>query len=226
MTAFSRTKEFFSRADFRKSLDRRRFFSDGAAYLRCERHEIGENDVVFDVGGGKGRLTGYIMNHCSPKRIHVFEPVDDLYSELDRKFGGEEKVFLHGYGLGDGEGEKEIEVNDIYSSIHRDTTLNSQKIEVKDAGEIVKKLDEEEIKLIDINVEGSEYEILESLIESGAVKSIENIQVQFHKLVENAEKKRREIHERLEETHELDYEYFFVFENWKRKDRVSVEESD
>jgi len=68
-----------------------------------------------------------------------------------------------------------------------------------------------------INIEGSEYDLLEHLLETNYVKIIKNIQVQFHDFVPNAEKRMKRIQEKLQKTHYLTYQYPFVWENWRIK---------
>lgn len=78
---------------------------------------------------------------------------------------------------------------------------------------------QEEIAVCKINIEGGEYELLDYIIESGAIKNIRELQVQFH-YVEGweIEKIYNALAERLKQTHALTWRYDFVWENWKRND--------
>jgi len=69
-----------------------------------------------------------------------------------------------------------------------------------------------------INIEGAGYDLLDHLIESGFIKNIKNIQVQFHDIVAEAVKRRASIQEQLKKTHVLTYCYDFIWENWTIKD--------
>lgn len=68
-----------------------------------------------------------------------------------------------------------------------------------------------------INIEGAEYDLMEWIISEGLVKKIENIQIQFHDFIENAEARMVNIQNLLGRTHYLTYLYRFVWENWKLK---------
>ena len=68
-----------------------------------------------------------------------------------------------------------------------------------------------------INIEGGEYDLLEHFLESGFIKNINNIQIQFHDFIPNAEERMKKIQYELEKTHSLTYQYPFVWENWQRK---------
>ena len=74
------------------------------------------------------------------------------------------------------------------------------------------------IDLIKINIEGGEYGLLDHLIETGRIKKMKNIQVQFHDFVPNAEQLMSDLHLRLAATHETTYAYKFFWENWKLKE--------
>ena len=50
------------------------------------------------------------------------------------------------------------------------------------------------------------------------ISIFKNIQVQFHDfIIQNAEERMINIQRKLELTHELTYQYVFVWENWKLK---------
>ena len=58
---------------------------------------------------------------------------------------------------------------------------------------------------------------MEFIIQSDIIHSIVDIQVQFHDFIPNAQERRRAIQEALSATHELTYQYEFVWENWRKK---------
>ena len=68
-----------------------------------------------------------------------------------------------------------------------------------------------------INIEGGEYDLLEDFIQSGEIKKIINIQVQFHYFITGAKTRMRKIQKSLRKTHVLTYQYPFIWENWRIK---------
>ena len=68
-----------------------------------------------------------------------------------------------------------------------------------------------------INVEGSEFDLIPHIIKNNLLKKINNIQIQFHHFVLNAEKKRNKIIKDLKKTHRRDWCYWFVWESWSLK---------
>jgi FkbM family methyltransferase len=74
----------------------------------------------------------------------------------------------------------------------------------------------ESVALMKINIEGGEYDLLDRMIQTRLVESIENIQVQFHNFTVNATRRMEHIQKDLERTHTSTYQYRFVWENWAR----------
>jgi hypothetical protein len=72
------------------------------------------------------------------------------------------------------------------------------------------------VRLIKINIEGSEYRIIQRLIETETIQNIQDLQVQFH-IVDGNTSIYDSLAKRLSETHELTWRYPFVWENWRRK---------
>jgi len=66
-------------------------------------------------------------------------------------------------------------------------------------------------------IEGGEYDLLEHLIKTKYIKRIKNLQVQFHDFVDQAQERMDNIQKELSKTHQLTYQYLFVWENWERK---------
>ena len=74
-----------------------------------------------------------------------------------------------------------------------------------------------EVALMKINIEGSEYPLLEHIIDTGLIKQIRELQIQFHDFVPDAQSRMQEIQNRLSETHSPTWQYHYIWENWKRK---------
>jgi hypothetical protein len=75
-----------------------------------------------------------------------------------------------------------------------------------------------EIALMKINIEGAEYEVLKRMIEFGIHLRIKNLQVQFHYIDGvDARVMYKELALELKKTHELQWQYKFVWESWKKK---------
>lgn len=77
----------------------------------------------------------------------------------------------------------------------------------------------EVIDLLKMNIEGTEYDVLNHIIDGGMINRIGNIQVQFHQ-IEGVpyDQWYKELVTKLSETHSLTWRYPFCWENYKRND--------
>ena len=96
----------------------------------------------------------------------------------------------------------------------------NRKIKIKAIKEFLEENRIDRIDFIQINIEGGEYDILEWLIESGDIKQIKILQIQFHDRKEIDSKRRMEdIQINLEKTHTLEWAFRpYVWERWISKE--------
>jgi FkbM family methyltransferase len=181
------------------------------------------DSIVFDMGGYEGQWASDIFaKYCCT--IHVFEPVLEFADNIEKRFAQNPKIIIHRVGLADRDQAVQIHFVDNQSSMYTSGT------EVREAKLISAKkfIDAEGIKHVDlmkINIEGGEYDLLDHLIDTGLVKQIANIQVQFHDHVPNAERRMQKIQQALQKTHYLTYQYPFVWENWKRIEPTDAQQN-
>ena len=199
----------------------RQWKADGGHYGTRFDFDVDEDDVVFDVGGYDGNYTADFLDRHDPGRIHVFEPVGRFQEQIAYRFAADDRVVLHEYGLGGRTRVEEIAVGGSASSLYRPNMDDTEYVHVRDVKEVVDELGYDDVKLLKLNAEGAEYEILERLIEADYLDRFENVQVSFHHVVDRPGRKRAAIREHLAETHELSYDYAFVMEEWTRKADVS-----
>lgn len=206
----------FSKADLLQSKRVRPWLRvKGDQSLRLN-YELDSSSLVFDIGGYKGEFAASIFckYNC---HILVFEPVKDYFSVIKKKFSHNDKVIAYNFGLGGKDEEIQIALKEESSSIF----LEGERKETIEMRSITNFLNSNDIKIIDlmkINIEGGEYELLKNLLCGDFIRNIRNIQVQFHDfLVENPTEKMHSLQEQLSFTHELTYQYEFVWENWRLK---------
>lgn len=189
--------------------------ANGDSTLRVN-YDLNERSVVFDLGGYHGdfAVTMFCKYNCE---VYVFEPVPEFYNIIQSKFSNNPRVHPYRFGLSDKDSFEEISLTDVSSSIfiHDGPTT---KIELKDIVRFLKNEKIEKVDLIKINIEGAEYDLLDSLLDNGMITMFKNLQIQFHDfIVDNASERMKKIQERLSKTHRLTYQYEFVWENWEIK---------
>jgi len=188
---------------------------EGDKTLRVD-YPLSPDSVVFDVGGYEGQWASDIFSRyfC---QIHIFEPVHLFASRIERRFAENPKIIVHPFGLSNQTREEIITVNNDGSSLFKPGS-QTETIQLVRAANFIREHNISQIDLMKINIEGSEYDLLEDLIGSGLVEKITNIQVQFHDFIPDASQRMTQIQNNLQQTHALTYQYPFVWENWRRKD--------
>jgi len=175
--------------------------------------DIKPDDLVFDLGGYEGNWTSNIFSRfcCS---IHVFEPVERFAEGIAARFQHNSRITVHGFGLAGSTRAESIGVNGIESS-HFTKKGVQETMRLIRASDFLADNGINKIRLMKINIEGGEYELLEHLIETGRICNISDVLVQFHDFVPDAPSRMRKIQEALSRTHYPAFQYEYVFENWR-----------
>lgn len=193
-----------------------RWLADSGDSTHRLNYDLNENSVVFDMGGYKGEWTNKIFEKYK-SNIFIFEPVDEFYNIICKNIKGNQKIQPFKYGLGSKDEEMEISLTlDSSSTFNKEGIL--EKINIKTFKDFIESNNISNIDLIKINIEGGEYDLLEHIISENLQTKIKNIQVQFHRFIPECTDRRNKIREELSKTHELTYDYDFIWENWKLKE--------
>lgn len=201
---------------FDKSI--RLWFKDrGDKTHRLNYLNLDNQSIVFDVGGYMGDFASDIFSRYLCK-IFLFEPVKEYYEFAQNRFINNNSITILPYGAGINNSTIDISKAGASSSLYK-SKGNSyyETVTIKNIIEIFEELKISNIDLMKINIEGGEYELLDLLIDSGWVQRISNIQIQFHIFVNNSVEKRKNLQKKLSKTHTKTYDYYFVWENWKKK---------
>ena len=76
---------------------------------------------------------------------------------------------------------------------------------------------DKKISLLKINIEGAEFPLLKRMIETKLIDRFDDIMIQYHEFVPNANWQRFIINRKLKETHARVWNYPFIWEKWSRK---------
>ena len=189
----------------------------GDESLRLD-YDLDEESLVFDLGGYKGQWASDIFSKyvC---RIFIFEPVTEFAKRIRGRFIKNEYISVFEFGLSSKNSFANISINMDSSSIYKNSS-DLQEIRLVEAIDFMKEHFIQEIDLMKINIEGAEFDLLNHLIDTEFIHNIKDIQVQFHDFLPEAETRMGKIQEKLRETHEITYQYKFVWENWRRKQNL------
>ncbi len=182
-------------------------------------YPLDENSIVVDAGGYLGDFASDISCKYN-SYIYVFEPVEEFYKKTKSRFSNNPKVQVIHAGLSDQTAKSSISVDATSSSIYAAGSGNFEQIQLVSISEFIDEYNLTEIDLMKINIEGGEYPLLSSLIESNQLDIVKYYQIQFHNFVPNAEEERNKIRRKLKAKFKLLWDYPFVWESWGKKDNV------
>lgn len=179
-------------------------------------YPLNKDSVVFDLGGYKGEFAADIYNKYQ-STIYVFEPIQSFYNIIKQQFADNPKIKAFQYGLAGQDQTMQISLTDNSSSVYIKSKL-TETIQLKSIADFIKTNNIDHIDLIKINIEGGEYDVLEALIEHNMLPLFTDLQIQFHDfIIPNATERMKKIQAELSKTHQLTYQYEFVWENWTLK---------
>lgn len=181
------------------------------------------NSIVFDVGGNKGGFVEFAKMY--PVTIYVFEPILEFYNFLKEKYSTEKFPHIHflNYGIDKFNGQSYITIDGVegsassqYSQITgTNQNFKNQSVTVRTLDVVMQELGIQSVNLLNINCEGCEFSIMESLIEKQLMKNISNIQIQFHpNIVDSGTVRRCKIRYILNKTHKEKYNFPWIWEFW------------
>lgn len=180
-------------------------------------YQLDSNSTVVDAGGYLGEWADNI-NAFYGSTVYVFEPLSDLYNGIKSKFSNNPKIVPYKCAIGNKNCELTISVDTDSSSVFNQESDKKETIQCIDVKNFLEDNNINVIDLFKINIEGGEYDLLERLIELEVVSKIKNFQIQFHRFIPDCDLRRKNIQSVLSKTHEQNWNYEWIWENWKLKD--------
>lgn len=194
-----------------------KFFDDGYKDLLFKELMLDESSVVFDIGGYKGTFTDEIQK-ISDCVIYIFEPVKKYYDIILEKQKHNSKIHCFNYGLGADTINVEINIQGESSSIFmgkNNSYVECEEIRIESINKFITDYKIKKIDLLKLNIEGSEYDLLDSLFQNNQyINMIEVLLIQFHDFIPNAVQRREIIQKKLSVSHHKLFDYPFIWEKW------------
>jgi FkbM family methyltransferase len=157
---------------------------------RAAFESISGGDICIDCGCNAGAVTD-IFN-AKGALIYAFEPHPYLFEELSRKYLGENRIELLNVAVWDRNTRMDLHVQKVRGSqvVNLEgTTLFGNRIdarvetkcnvEVIDLTEFIRKLGRR-VKILKIDVEGAEFEIIGKILETNLYEEIDHIFCETH----------------------------------------------
>lgn len=197
-----------------KDEDWERWYDDRADETLRLDYPLDSNSIVVDAGGFEGK---WAYNICEKydSTVYVLEPIKEFFQEIKVKLSSFPKAILLNYALTNKTCDAIISVDGWGSSLFDPEAELLEGIKCLDVAEFLELHNISNIDLLKLNIEGSEYDVLEKLIELNFVPNIKNIQIQYHSYFPSSIERRNAITEKLSATHERTWNYEWIMENWK-----------
>jgi FkbM family methyltransferase len=203
-------------------MELRRFYLDGGKELLFSDLDLEKGSLVLDVGGYDGQWASDLYSRYVV-RIIILEPVRQQAEKIERRFSRNSDIRVVVGGLGGRPRSEIMWVRGASSSIFRSNVglcgasdLRGETVQIYDVLDLWKQLSLNEVSLLKLNVEGCEYEILDRLISTELIRMVRTLLVQFHRVDKSSDQRICSIHSRLRETHQLIWQYRYVWERWDR----------
>lgn len=177
-------------------------------------YPLNEKSIFFDIGAHIGNFSSkmYEKFECN---IYAFEPLEENFKILKQNLNNHKKIKCYQIALLNFDGYSNISSLGASASLFdRNEGSTNEEVIVKSFGTFIR---EENINFIDfvkMNIEGSEYDLLNDIIDSGNISKIQHLQIQFHNFVDDSEAKRKVIRNKLKKTHKIIYNFPFIWERW------------
>ena len=172
--------------------------------------DLDENSIVFDFGGYKGDWALKIFKKYN-SFIKIYEPIKEFYDSIINRFKNNDKITVINKALHWKESIIIFGVNKSDSGLFCDSKIK----EIVTTVNVIDELNNIDIDLLKINIEGMEYLVLDHILRLGEINKIKNILIQFHPVLLNEEIK--EIQEKLFKTHKLIFSFPYIWEYWRLK---------
>lgn len=200
-----------------------RWFSSNGDSTFSIDHNLTEDSIVMDLGAFVGMWGKRLLSKKSCK-LYLLEPVSEFYNKLCENFENTPNVRTKKVGIATTAKCVNMVLNGDASKIIEDTT-GCEVVQLDTLENIMRDLEINRIDLLQINVEGAEFDVLEDWLDSGIIQKIEKIQIQFHRFPEipNVDQRREGIRQKLSDAgYEIKYDFAWVWECWEKKSTVGT----
>ncbi|MDB2585986.1 FkbM family methyltransferase [Luminiphilus sp.] len=170
-------------------LDVVRWFSDDGDNTLLLDYPLTPESVVFDVGAYHGEYSERVFKKWGVKEIYAFEPHPNSLKTLQKRTA-DIPLKIFPFGLSDTTTTFSLSDDANASSFMSGGEEDTISCEVRNVSNFITETGINQIDLLKLNIEGGEYAVLFSLIESNLISCIENIVVQYHTCVPDYEEKR------------------------------------
>ena len=144
------------------------------------RYPLSGGGIILDAGAFHGVYASWCRERWPRCRVISFEPASAFFKDAQDRHKSDVAVEVHNYGLGAKTRPVPFVVRGDSTSAFLPLDGEVETVTIRDIAEVWEELKLDHVELLKLNIEGGEYEVLPRLIETGLVKRIRFLQIQFH----------------------------------------------
>lgn len=189
---------------------------DGWDSILYKNLEISPEDLVLVVGAFHGDSICHwrAFHQC---RVVGVEPINAFFKKAKNRFQHDEKVKIFNFGLGNQKCEKSFSLQSDATGafLEHNNVTEKQTVQIEDARWFFNYFLKEKPKVMEINIEGGEYELVPRLLESVAPGLLpDTLLIQMHKISDSDFENRNTLQVVLEANYVKKFDYPWVWERW------------
>ena len=164
------------------------------------KKKINEIDVFLDIGAHKGTYTDLVINNFKTKKILMFEPQEDIFNYLKKKYENKNNIFVINKALSDESNILDFNFNkhDLTSSLSKldlkndylrlkaklfsttpeGMTVKIKKIQTETLFSVLNDRNIQDVDFLKIDTEGHELQVLQGMKDK--IKKVRCMLVEFH----------------------------------------------
>lgn len=133
----------------------------------CLQSSLNENSIVMDIGAYTGNWADQVLKKYNC-RLYLLEPVPSFFETLQQKYQNNERVKMKNLGVHPYTKTFYIDEIDGDATILQEgkNSTSTMLIHLMPLTDIMDSWNLQHIDLLQINIEGAEYDVLDDLIES------------------------------------------------------------
>lgn len=191
-----------------------RFLKAGGDRLLVENFNLNAESLVVDFGGFRGDWAAAMIDNYGVQCL-IVEPIPSFAEAIARRFEGDSRVRIMCCGFGKEAGKREIYLADDATGINaHGIPISVEFCTVTVLGHFIATTG---VSVASVNIEGGEYELLESLLDSGLISVFKTLLIQFHHIDKISEMHYEKLQQQLLLGHNLTWDYPYVWQRWDRK---------
>ena len=191
------------------------FSRDGYNDVLCRNHALTPNDRVLVLGGYLGESTARWVARYGVS-VDVVEPIGDFADKLRRRFQSESRVTVWELAVSkEGEEMRLTPDADATGAFLARPDTPGVTVSSRQFSRFWSELPVRP-KLIEMNIEGGEYGVLDDAIDSGVIEEVNTWLIQFHQVAIDSDLNRALLRRSLRKTHSCSFAYDWVWERWDK----------